>query len=101
MTAVDRATALDRAERLVLGWARVYTRGLSADAAERRLGELQSDCHEQRCWGDEVGASPVAVATSMVARTLAGMPADLLGGEPHTRQHGIGRASREARRCAW
>ncbi|AXV08187.1 hypothetical protein DVS28_a3514 [Euzebya pacifica] len=78
MTAVDRVTALDRAERLVLGWAQVYTRGLSADAAERRLGGLQSDCHEQRCWGDEVGASPVAVATSMVARTLAGMPADLL-----------------------
>ncbi len=67
-----------RAEELVLAWARTYTRGLAEPARQRRLAELTSDCHEQRRWGDEVGASPVAVATSMVARTLAGMPADLL-----------------------
>ncbi len=67
-----------RAEAIVLRWARAYTRGLPDEAAERRLGELASDCHEQRHWGREVGASPVAVATSMVARTLAGLPADLL-----------------------
>lgn len=71
-------TAPDRAEALVLGWARVYTRGVVGDAGERRLQELASDCFEQRRWGGEVGASPTAVATSMVARTLAGMPADLL-----------------------
>lgn len=78
MTTVGRVTSLDRAERLVLGWARVYTRGLSATSADRRLGELESDCWEQRRWGDEVGASPVVVAISMMARTLAGIPADLL-----------------------
>jgi hypothetical protein len=71
-------TASDRAEDLVLGWARTYTHGLDDDARDRRLAELASDCHEQRRWGGEVGASPAAVATSMVARTLAGMPADLL-----------------------
>jgi hypothetical protein len=71
-------TAPDRAESLVLGWARSYTRGLDDQARQRRLAELASDCHEQRRWGGEVGASPVAVATSMVARTLAGIPADLL-----------------------
>jgi hypothetical protein len=70
-------TAPDRAEALVLGWARVYTRGVG-DVGQRRLQELASDCFEQRRWGREVGASPTAVATSMVARTLAGMPADLL-----------------------
>lgn len=67
-----------RAERLVLGWARLYTRGLDAEAGERRLGELASDCFEQRRRGREVGAPPSLVATSMVARTLAGVPADLL-----------------------
>jgi hypothetical protein len=71
-------TAPDRAESLVLGWARLYTRGVVGDAGDRRLQELASDCFEQRRWGGEVGASPTAVAASMVARTLAGMPADLL-----------------------
>ncbi len=70
--------APDRAQALVLGWARLYTRAVDGDAGERRLQELVSDCFEQRRWGGEVGASPTAVATSMVARTLAGIPADLL-----------------------
>jgi hypothetical protein len=70
--------AQDGAEAIVLRWARAYTHGLPSGAVERRLGELASDCHEQRRWGAEVGASPAAVATSLVARTLAGMPADLL-----------------------
>jgi hypothetical protein len=70
--------APDRAEALVLGWARWYTRAADGDACERRLRELASDCFEQRRWGGEVGASPTAVATSMVTRTLAGIPADLL-----------------------
>jgi hypothetical protein len=72
MSAPDRATAF------VLRWARAYTRGIDEQARARRLAELASDCCEQRRWGDEVGASPAAVATSVVARTLAGMPADLL-----------------------
>jgi hypothetical protein len=72
MSAPDRATAF------VLGWARTYTRGIDGHARARRLEELASDCFEQRRCGDEVGASPAAVATSVVARTLAGMPADLL-----------------------
>lgn len=71
-------TATDLAEDLVLSWAHVYTRGLDDRAGQHRLAELASDCHEQRHWGVEVGASSVAIATSMVARTLAGMPADLL-----------------------
>ncbi|MEX0659216.1 MAG: hypothetical protein WD080_08785 [Egibacteraceae bacterium] len=71
-------TAPDRAEALVLGWARLYTRGVDGGARDRRLEELASDCFEQCRWGGEVGASPAAVATSMVARTLAGLPADLL-----------------------
>lgn len=66
-----------RADSLVLAWARHYTRGLPDEVARRRIDELRSDCHEQRCWGSEIGASPAAVATSMVARTLAGIPADL------------------------
>lgn len=70
--------ASDRAQTFVLGWARLYTRAVDVDAGERRLQELASDCFEQRRWGGEVGASPTAVATSMVARTLAGIPADLL-----------------------
>lgn len=67
----------DRAETIVLAWARRYTRGLPPEVTERRVSELVSDCYEQRCWGREVGASPVATATSMVARTVAGMPADV------------------------
>lgn len=70
--------APDRAVALVLGWARLYTRDVAGDARERRLQELASDCFEQRRWGGAVGASPAVLATSMVARTLAGMPADLL-----------------------
>lgn len=70
--------AVERAESVVLGWARLYSRGVTPDARDRRLDELASDCFEQRHWGSEVGASPVAVAISMVARTMAGMPADLL-----------------------
>lgn len=71
-------SAPDRAQTIVLAWARAYTRGLDDDLRQRRLDELASDCHDQRHWGDEVGASPTAVATSLVARTLAGAPADLL-----------------------
>ncbi len=78
-----------RAEGLVLAWARTYTRGLDERMRTRRLGELASDCHEQRHWGREVGAPPVVVAASMVARTLAGVPADVLW-----RQHQIA-ASRD------
>lgn len=65
------------AEEVVLTWARTYTRGVDRPVAQRRLAELASDCHEQRQWGQHVGAPPVVVATSMVARTLAGLPADL------------------------
>lgn len=71
-------SAPDRAEAIVLAWTRAYTRGLAHEPRQRRVDELVSDCHDQRRWGGEVGASPLAVATSMVARTMAGMPADLL-----------------------
>lgn len=66
-----------RAEAFVLAWARRYTHGLPPAAAQRRRLELASDCFEQRRRGREVGAHPRAVATSMVVRTLAGVPADL------------------------
>lgn len=79
--------ALDRAEAVVLGWAHAYTRGLPGTTRQRRIDELTSDCHEHRHWGREVGAPTVAVAASMVARTLAGMPADVLW-----RQHEVATA---------
>lgn len=71
-------SAPEHGERFVLAWARRYTRGLPVVATERRLAELRSDCHEQRTWASEVGARPATVALSTVARTLAGLPADLL-----------------------
>lgn len=72
-----------RAERIVLAWARAYTRGVDAEARGRRLEELASDCHEQRRWAEQGGRSPRSVALSMLGRTLAGMAADLSWRQSH------------------
>jgi hypothetical protein len=60
-------------ERLALGWARTYTRGLPDEAAERRCDELTSDLFEH---ASDVGRTR-AQQTEVLGRVLWGIPADL------------------------
>jgi len=60
----------DQSSRLVMGWVRLYTRGLPVEAAERRRAELASDLWEQ-IHGPDEPAGP------LVGRCLRGMPGDL------------------------
>jgi len=61
------------ADRLAITWARLYTRGLPPDVAERRREELVSDLHEH---ASLQGRSP-AQQREVVGRVLWGIPADL------------------------
>lgn len=58
--------------RLVLLWARTYTRGLPVEARERRLLELESDMWEQLHDRDDPGS-----ARAVLGRSLRGIPADV------------------------
>jgi len=60
----------DRSSRFVMGWVRLYSRGLPVEAAERRRAELESDLWEHCHDPDEPGEA-------LVGRCLRGVPADL------------------------
>jgi hypothetical protein len=61
------------ADRVALGWARLYTRGLPSDVVNRRLDEIVSDLHEH---ATSAGVS-WAQQGDVLRRMLWGAPADL------------------------
>ena len=69
----ERAASAHRSDRVVLAWARWYTRDLPEDVAAERIAELESDVFEERAAaGDASGAG-----RSIVGRAIRGVPADL------------------------
>ncbi|GAA1962792.1 hypothetical protein [Agromyces allii] len=69
--------AVERAVRATLHWSLRYTTGLDPVVAADRQHEILSDLHEQAAWASEAGISERAVARSIRARMLRGIPADL------------------------
>ncbi len=68
---------VERATRATLRWSLRYTGGLDPLVAARRQQEILSDLHEHAAWATEAGISPRALARSLRARMLRGIPADL------------------------
>ncbi|ANJ26104.1 hypothetical protein [Agromyces aureus] len=69
--------AVERAARATLHWSLRYTGGLDPVVAADRQNEILSDLHEQAAWATEAGVSQRAIARSIRARMLRGIPADL------------------------
>jgi hypothetical protein len=57
------------------GWVWLYTRGLPAEVADRRTGELAADVHDQTAFERSVGGGGASRAVTW--RTIRGVPADL------------------------
>lgn len=68
----------ERVATAVRWWVRSYTRHLPAEAAERRLDELESDLHEHLAQERAAGRSDGAIAREIAARALRGVPDDVL-----------------------
>lgn len=58
-------------------WVRLYTRRLEADIRASRIAEIESDLWEHRRETEETGVEPSDAGLQVLARCLAGMPADL------------------------
>ena len=65
------------ASRFTRSWVRLYTRRLDPELRERRIAEIESDLWEHGRDSEEAGAAPSDAGLQIVARCLAGMPADL------------------------
>ena len=63
--------------RLVLRWCLWYTRGLDSEVARDRQNELASDLHEQLATAQASGVDGWKTHASILARAIAGAPADL------------------------
>lgn len=68
----------ERAARFAAWWVHCYTTRVGVEAAESRRAEIASDLWEQCAHGRLVEAPPLAVGVSIVRRTVAGIPADLM-----------------------
>ena len=66
-----------RAAGLVRLWVRLYTRGLPAEVAARRVDEIESDVWDQIEEASLAGQSPREMNAEILLRLLAGIPADL------------------------
>jgi hypothetical protein len=67
----------ERVAALVLRWVRFYTRGLTADVAERRRDEIAADLHDHIGYARANGDPEPRIAREIVARMLRGAAADL------------------------
>jgi hypothetical protein len=72
----------DRVGALVLAWCRLYTRGLPADVAGRRIEELRADLHDHVAHDRAAGVPDRRIAGAIAARALRGVPADLAWRRP-------------------
>jgi hypothetical protein len=72
----------ERVAAVVVRWARLYTRGLQPDVAERRIEELTADLHDQIAHERAAGVGDRRVARAVAARALRGVPSDLAWRRP-------------------
>jgi hypothetical protein len=66
----------ERTARLVARWVRLYTRGLPAAVAQRRIDEIEADLHDQIADERAHGTSERRIALSIVGRMVRGLPDD-------------------------
>jgi hypothetical protein len=66
------------ASRLTRSWVALYTLGLARDIRDSRFAEIASDLWEQQHDAAREGTRVLAVALSIIGRTLRGIPSDLL-----------------------
>jgi hypothetical protein len=66
----------ERMARLVARWARLYTRRLPADVAQRRIDEIDADLYDHIAHEREQGTRERRIAVSILARMIRGLPAD-------------------------
>ncbi len=76
------------AHQLVRGWVWLYTLGLPPEARNARRTEIESDVWEQTHAWAVPGASTPGDASSVLLRSLRGVPADLLWRLVEARTHG-------------
>jgi NADH:ubiquinone oxidoreductase subunit len=67
----------DTAATFATWWLNTYTRGVSFQVASGRRDEIASDLYEQRAEAASRGERRSVTATSIVARTIGGVAADL------------------------
>ena len=67
----------ERISTLVSRWVRVYTRNLPSALAERRIGEIEADLHDQIATERAQGIADGRIARSILSRMVRGMGADL------------------------
>jgi hypothetical protein len=72
----------ERVAGIVVRWARLYTRGLRPDVAERRIEELRADLHDHVTHDRAAGVADGRIALAILARALRGIPADLAWRRP-------------------
>jgi len=66
----------ESAARLVARWARIYTRGLPASVAGRRIEEIEADLHDQIEAERAAEVRDRKIALSVASRMVRGLPAD-------------------------
>lgn len=66
----------ERMARLVARWARLYTRGLPAPIAQRRVDEIDADLHDHLAYERAGGTGERRIALSVLSRMARGLPAD-------------------------
>jgi hypothetical protein len=67
----------ERMSSLVGRWVRAYTRNLSTSVAQRRIGEIEADLHDQIATERAQGIDEGRIARSILSRMLRGISADI------------------------
>jgi hypothetical protein len=83
---------IELASAVTRSWVHLYTRRLDADLRASRIAEIESDLWEHRRETEEAGADPSDAGLQVLARCLAGIPADLAW------RSGAARSARSSRR---
>jgi hypothetical protein len=65
-----------RAAQTVIRWVGWYTRRLPAPIAERRIGEIGADLHDQIAFETARGTGDRRIALGVLSRAMRGVPAD-------------------------
>jgi hypothetical protein len=66
----------ERIAAVVIGWARLYTRGLPAAVARRRIDEIAADLHDHIAYERERGVGEGRIALGILSRMVRGIAAD-------------------------
>lgn len=95
---------IELASAVTRSWVRLYTRRLDADIRASRIAEIESDLWEHRRETEEAGVEPSDAGLQVLARCLAGMPADLTwrsGAVAGARANGRGEPMNDVVRRSW